>query len=220
MTQFSSDHSALWDWSWDSQQESIPSLGWCIYLMHWHMECWVNTFFFHRPVSVTLTFVGPVALLSRQKDLYPTSFIHRSPLFTHFLYRQSIFSLSNNLHRVKYLQLFLMAVMHPSVLAVMSSSIVSTWRTRHFADRWFNWLCVVPSDVALMDRWLRKERLWVVPRTSHAKSENSAYCQLTAVNHSPSATTAHDWEGAVVLILQSWCRTHVSVTTQSDHRPC
>lgn len=208
---------------WLRASESITSMGWCTYLMHWHMECWVNTFFIGlsvspwRPCSQSLFchnrgIITPPPLLSLSPFLSLIHFPYLSRSATnlflsHFL-ANLVFIL---LFCVKYQQPSLVAaVSHLSLLAVMSALIVSVWWRRcclwtddliDFVLRWAKWQWWT-------DGWVK--RLWFQPRMSHTKPETaSALAQPivspAAASYSPSARTEHDLARAVILILQSWC---------------
>lgn len=210
---------------WLTASDSITSMGWCTYLMHWHVECWVNTFFIGlsvspwRPCSQFLFCHGrgiitpPPPLQSLLTSLSHTlSFtdvsVHLFFFFFsfHFLAHFAFIPLLC----VKHQQPSLVAATHLSLLAVMSALIVSFWRRRTLVvDRCFNWLCVALSEVAEMDRWLGKEALAPAKNEScqawNCEHTRSAHCQPAAVSHSPSARTEHDLARAVIFILQSWC---------------
>lgn len=148
--------------------------------MHWHMECWVNTFLMGLSVS-PWRLCGQSLFCHGKDHITSISFIVLSIYlcFKHFISINCLqlvsllFSLIFiPMFHVKYLQPLLVAITHFSLLAVLPALIVSVRQRRcclwtddliDFVLHWAKWQWWT-------DGW--GESLWFQPEMSHAKPEN------------------------------------------------
>lgn len=206
---------------WLTASWSITSMGWCTYLMHWHVECWVNTFFIGLPVSPSHP-CGQSLFCHAREIITPPPAFCLSPHFSpaHFLFLSQMYWQSVSLYlscAVGILSsalcwvLVIISCSHHTSLTLGCHVYSHCLCLTLFVERWFNWLCVALSEVALMDRWLGKEALVPAKNEScqawNCKHAHSAHCQPAAVSYSPSARAVDGLARALTFILQSWCGT-------------